>query len=247
MSKLRLLMILGVYTVVLPTMAAAGNGTATGSCLWLYSQVAPAADSLSALAPSGDFDSAECIDGFAQEDCSAANVQWSAESCADLDLPFNWDGSCYVPQTKLGEVCVLVWTDPQSDLTSQQRCENAPTEPAGGSGNSWFDDLVWCCWLDRSGCWRPGTRRLKAGTEVRPDHAVERSAADPTAGDRLGLVASGVGYLKNTASSPCASRSCSIFSRIRSRRASMDLICASEIRPSIEAINSASSRACSLA
>jgi hypothetical protein len=74
--------------------------------------------------------------------------------CADLDLPFAWDGSCYVPESGLGDVCVLVWTDPQVDLTSQQRCESAPAEPAGGSGNTWYEDLV--C----GGAPAPGSREV---------------------------------------------------------------------------------------
>lgn len=142
MTKFRSIIIVGLCAAVFPALASAGNGVATGSCLWLYSPVSPAVGSSSPLAPSGNFENAECIDGLTQDECSAANVQWSAESCVDLELPFVWDGSCLVPESGLGEVCALVWTDPQADLTSQQRCESAPTEAVGGSGNTWYNDLV---------------------------------------------------------------------------------------------------------
>jgi hypothetical protein len=54
--------------------------------------------------------------------------------CTDLDVPFEWDGSCLGDVGDVGDRCVLLWADPQNPLTSIEHCAE--------DGGLWFDNLT---------------------------------------------------------------------------------------------------------
>ena len=143
MSKLRLLVVMVFSVALIPTLVSAGNGDPTGSC-YIENFGDTSADGPLSL-PSdaeGFVNVAECIDGWTEAECSLLGGSWDWQegvSCTARDTPFTWDGSCLVPDSKFGDVCVLLWIDPQEEITSQELCEG---QVNGSSQNTWYNDTV---------------------------------------------------------------------------------------------------------
>lgn len=137
MSKLRLLMIAGVCAVLFPTLAGAGG---TGACVAF--DIAADARSTPLLPRGDELGFALCIDNLTEGQCDQlvqTDLWLEGESCLALKLPFPaWDGACTVSNVPdFGEVCFLLWTDPQQTFTSQELCADK------GQG-AWSDDPSSC-------------------------------------------------------------------------------------------------------
>ena len=108
MRSLRLIPLAILCCLVIP--GAAMSQDPTGACYGL-----------------GEVD-AICIDGLTESECSSmADFEpsgWEiSRACEEVELPFQWDGSCLLDLLFYDDACVLVWTAPGGSYTSQYHCE----------------------------------------------------------------------------------------------------------------------------
>jgi hypothetical protein len=138
MSKFRTLIIVGLCAAVFPALVSAGG---TGACLSGGTAVEPAASV--PFMPGGEVLSfALCVDDLTQSECSSIGGQsWLAgTSCLAVEPPAgSWDGTCTIldEPTLGGDVCFLLWVDPQENFTAQELCQEK------GQG-TWNDDPSSC-------------------------------------------------------------------------------------------------------
>lgn len=145
MSKIRVFAVMLFCVALVPTLAAAGSGSPTGSCYWESAPTGP----LSFPSDADGFaaELAQCVDDLTEDDCeylTKGGFTWQeGVACTERNSGFDWDGSCLIPDFDMfGDICVLLWIDPSEKFTSEELCLGEPAEPAGGSGYTWFNDTV---------------------------------------------------------------------------------------------------------
>jgi len=118
MRKLNLFVLVGLCVALVPGVALAGNG-GTGACFVV--SLFDIWDGEGAL-PEGKFELAGCADGFTEQECTSVDELtefWEGATCEDVAAKggFDWDGSCVADFDPLGEVCVVLWTEPGGTFT----------------------------------------------------------------------------------------------------------------------------------
>ena len=127
MTRLNVSILLGLCVVLLPAVASAGSG-GTGACL--IEVPGPGATSF----PAGKDDIAVCVDGLSEDVClkgTGGEGEWfEGLTCGELDVPWEWEGSCQADVDPFGDQCYVLWADGDAELVC---VENA--------GGTWFEDL----------------------------------------------------------------------------------------------------------
>lgn len=69
-----------------------------------------------------------CMDGLTEAECNDMTdfepTGWEiTRACEELEVPFQWDGSCLLDLLFYDDVCLLVWTAEGGPYTSPYHCE----------------------------------------------------------------------------------------------------------------------------
>ncbi len=126
--RMRLPTMIMAFVLLMPALAAAGNGE-YGACLLQAPDTAT-------LFPDGKGNlGAVCIDGVPELDCLkiATGIEWfEGQTCAELEVPWEWEGSCQADVPPLGDQCYILWFDGQGDVACLKE------------GGEWYPDDLTC-------------------------------------------------------------------------------------------------------
>lgn len=83
---------------------------------------------------------AACIEAVTLQQCQDiyfwTDPGWQdGLACPDLEVPFEWDGSCLISFPDIGDRCALLWTAPGGEFDSEYHCEEL-------DGGTWFANLI---------------------------------------------------------------------------------------------------------